>query len=87
MRWLFNVLSWNFTCLALALLVLGSIPFAAKVMADSPPPTTGIGGPNPYCHVCSGNTPPCDWWLCLGDPECPDLNIPCDPSPNGGCEC
>lgn len=83
MRWFFNVLSWHFACMALALLVLGSIPLAANVMADSPPLTTGT---HPYCPYCSDNTSPCGWNACLGD----DVGCGwdgCDPANGGGCSC
>jgi len=46
MQWFYNVLSWHFACLALALLVLGITPLAGRVMANSPPATTQLSGGN-----------------------------------------
>lgn len=43
MQWFYNVLSWHFACLALALLVLGITPLAGRVMANSPA-SGGNGG-------------------------------------------
>lgn len=72
MRWLFNVLSWHFACLALALLLLRITPLAAKVMADSPPPTTSIGPPPDYnCYCNNGDPDDCgDFGGCVGGANC-----------------
>lgn len=86
MKWFYNVLSWHFACLAVALFVLGSTAFTAKVAANSPPPpTTGqVAG---YCG-CTSSEGQCPGIACANgdvDPAC--YNAPCYYDNAGGCDC
>lgn len=62
MKWLCNMLSWCFTCMAMALLSLlvGSFVLNAKVKANSYG-LTSAGVPPPAntaaCYTCAGATP------------------------------
>lgn len=66
MKWLCNVLSWYFTCLAVALLSLlvGSFVLNAKVKANSPATY------DPYSTVCGG----CQGASIYGPGYCPTIN-------------
>ena len=88
MQWFYNVLSWHFACMALALLVLGITPLTAKVRGDNPPPTTSIGSSPGPCGGCSGNNGPCALTGCNydeGSIEC--AVISCYDDIYGGCDC
>lgn len=74
MKWFYNVLSWHFACLAVALFVLGSTAFTAQVMANSPPPTTSSVSQDPP-------PPPQPQPVPVNCGSCSDTGFPSDDCP------
>jgi hypothetical protein len=77
MKWLCNVLSWHFTCLAAALVILSVLAMSPQgVRANDPSPDGGFGG---YCPTdcieisCNCSCTDTNGYEvgCSGGPDCP----------------
>lgn len=71
MKWLYNVLSWHLTCLAVALVILSVLAMPTQGVRADNPSSYGYGS-----EYCEGNEPPefCPGFHCLygdgGDAGC-----------------